>query len=266
MLTKMERPLHIVKRWAPYVALGVLAMAGSFQLAKLTTVQLAARAETNPVPFVLVTESYNFDASPQREFLGQETRARRSDGARVHISTALGKPGIEAGVMAREVGYMDGRIVTLIDSMAVKTTWPHMARRMAELRERALHPPANCVDAVHTLVGYDVVAGRRVSIVKHVYPDGVESTNWLDLNLGCEQLTYRLESRLLDGSLKLRAEGRVISLKLGEPPAALFDDGPGYREVSPSLRVHMLADKLGVPWNDGMQRLSEREDADYSRR
>jgi len=91
-------------------------------------------------------------------------------------------------------------------------------------------------------------------------------TYWRVPDLACQTLTYRVDQEKGDGSWQMLTEERVVSLKLQEPDARLFDDGSGYIEVKPSEVERRLLEKAGVsqeaePWKTEKERL----DKAYSR-
>ena len=137
---------------------------------------------------------------------------------------------------------------------------------MASAKRFLSNPPADCMfHPGEILLGYDLVFGQKAAIIKEPpHPDGAsqQMKKWRSPLLGCQNLQYRLEARQPDGSSKLLAEGRPVSLKLGEPPAALFDEGESFAELRPSQAGALVADRLGVVYDD-WERSMRRQDARY---
>jgi hypothetical protein len=90
-------------------------------------------------------------------------------------------------------------------------------------------------------------------------------TEWRIRALSCQRIQFRLEEAQADGSWKLVAEGRPVSLTLGEPDPRLFEEGAGYVELKPSERVRRQVTRLGHP--EAMAdwaKWAEREDKMYT--
>jgi hypothetical protein len=196
--------------------------------------------------------------------MARETIARRSDGTSVLLTSVLGRVGLDSGETARKITFVDGRIVTVVDSVGAKTTWPRMsAQGIAQMKARLSHPPPNCVFPGDTLTGYGRVIGFETASVKWLPIGNYEHTEWRAPGLGCQSLQYKIEVKGSDETLKLLAEGRATSLKVGEPDPQLFDEGVGYVELKPSDMLRRQVQKLGIPWDSDMQHWGEERDKVY---
>lgn len=240
-----------------------------FHLANSITVWRAAQAEIRVAPFVLDVRSYTFEENPDGVLLSVRREARRSDGTKALSTTALGRVGLQAGETARKITYLDGGTVTLVDSIAVKTTWPRRTTlETAQMKAALLNPPTNCVYAGETLLGYGTVLGQHVAIVKQrpvSALDDEETISWRAPTLGCQEVQYRVEAKEQDDSLKLLARGEPVALKLGDPDPSLFDEGTNYAEVKPSERLRRQVSRLGIAWDSDMEAWGEEMDKIYSR-
>ena len=238
-------------------SLAVLAIglgAVCFHLSSSITIWRAAQEETHVTPFLLEVKSYTFEDNPEGELLNVRREARRSEGTKVVSGAVFGQVGLQAGETARKITYMDGRTVTLADSIAAKTTWPQRSTlQVAQMKSMLLNAPTNCVYPGETLLGYATVLGQHVAIVKQRPLPGVddeESTSWRAPALACQELEYRVVAKQPDGSQKVLTRGKAVTLELGEPDPSLFDERTNYAEVKPSDMLRQLASRLGVTWDD----------------
>jgi hypothetical protein len=220
------------------------------------------RAAAGIAPFTLETEVYTSSG-----LLDRRTEARRSDGSEVFIGGVLCEAGIRAGAKARKVSFADGRTVTLVDSIAAKTTWPRSPAEQANrLNQFLADAPADCVYYPgERLLGHDSVLGQRTAVVSATqFAEGADQklTRWRAVSLGCKTLKYRLEAKNRDGSRHLLAEEKPLILKLGEPVPALFDTGENYVELKPSQQWRLEAQHFGIGWNPPAE-LEKSKDAIY---
>ena len=225
--------LGLSRRFGASVVVLTLLLAGCcYYVFKAATVRLIAQSDVRVVPFVLQREVYYYRDNPGGELRMRETVARRSDGARVEISSD--PPAVKA-LAGRTIKFLDGSSVDLIDLLKSKTTWPASEAQASVLRARTLNPPRNCVFAGETLASEGAtLLGQKVAVVKLGPPHGPRITAWRAPNLGCTDLQYRSEDARPDGSYKLVTEDRAVSLRLVEPDPALFDEGRDYAELRPS--------------------------------
>jgi len=232
--------LHMARKWRvrilATVLTGVLASLCCYSLGRYLTLVVLAQASVTP--YVLKVEIYSLARDP-RGILGiTETWGRRSDGATVRVES-MGPP--EWGITGREVRWMDGRSMTLVDYFKTKTTWPAIpAERLARHNAASLHPPVNCIQANDQfLAGSDNVFGQPVVIVRKDLLTGNppalggrKLTEWRAPNLGCVALTYTVDDKRSDGTWWRTTEQRVVSLTLEEPDPQLFEDEPAYTEAT----------------------------------
>jgi hypothetical protein len=241
----------IGKRVAPLVPAAALVVA-CFFLGRVLWTRHVVHAE-GVVPFVLDTEVYTLENNPNREFelFSKKTIARRSDGSTVFVGN-VGP--IAWGQTGRKITFMDGTIVSVVDSLGTKTSWPGIPQgELAQFRRGFLHPPANCVRRVgETLLGYAEVVSERVAIVRESplqgggVADPLRFTYYRAPNLACETLEYQVEEQA-GGSWRLITKSSVVSLRLEEPDPGLFDVPSTYTESRPSELQHKLLQKMGIP-------------------
>ncbi|MGH9469666.1 MAG: hypothetical protein ACRD1N_04900 [Terriglobia bacterium] len=213
-------------------------------------------------------QAVTFPGSPNHKIISTRTEARRSDGASVLVTTILGLAGLNAGATARKITFMNGRVITLIDSISAKTTWPRQnAEAVTRVKQFLLNPPENCIfRSNERLLRYEVVLGQKAAVVsQQPLPDGTDthSIKWRALALSCATLKYELVEPGSNGSERVLSEETAISLKVGEPSAALFDDGANYTEMSQSGLVYAEANHLGIS-TAGLGAWAQRADSIYT--
>ena len=213
--------------------------------------------EGKVTPYVLDTEVYGFENDPHGAVGIKTTFARRSDGATVRVES-IGP--LKLGLTGRRITFMDGRSMTVVDAFRTKTTWPPVRpQALASFNARRLRGTPNCVRSPEeTVLALDRLAGQNVVVIRSELPQGPvlrRETDWRAPDLGCQTLTYRVEDQKPDGSWWLRTEGKLVSLRLEEPDAKLFDDGASYTEAKPSdiekrlreIESNRVDDKLTQP-------------------
>lgn len=231
-----------------------LAATTGLVLTRTTVIAIYANTETTTLPFTLETEVYHYENKEAGELLSRSIVARRSDGSSVTMSTVLGPKGLEAGLIARRLMFPDGRSVTVFDWLKSKTTWPQLSgESLIRVKKRFLNPPDNCLASGETLLGPDTVIGQPTVMIRRQPVGKTVTTYWRAPALACEKVQYRVEAIAPDGSMKLQAVAKPISLKMGEPVAWLFDEGTTYTERSPSETIRLGLEKLGVKWDDSMR-------------
>jgi hypothetical protein len=252
--------LAVTRTW-PFLAAAAFGM-GSFYLVQALVIQRVASAQTPASPFVLVREGYDFDGDPAGRLTLRQTEGLRSDGATVLAEDIM--PDSPGGHSARRVTLPDGTVVTLIDALGIKSTWPRLsAEQLAQRKSFLLHPPENCIKPGETLVGFEALDGRHAAVVKEPLTGNTQVTAWRDSTLGCATLQLNDERVQPDGTRKLVAQSRLVSLSLDEPDPALFDTGAGYTEMKPSERLRKQTEHDGVAWDENLERQGERLDKAY---
>ncbi len=223
-----------------------------------------ARAQTVVTPYQLQMEIYTFQDNPAGQLLVKETKARRTDGATVLTEDILLPIGERT---SRKITFADGTILSLNDSIAAKTTC-HLASSsaVAAYKEQLINRPQACIaSAGETLTGYAKVLGQNVDIIESRWNSNETLTRWTAPALGWLPVQYRVELKLDDGSRKLQAEGRPVSLQIQEPDPELFDSGPTYTELAASARIHKLITSEGLPWNATFQAEGHQLDENHSK-
>jgi hypothetical protein len=212
----------------------------------------------------IFTDNHSGKLSPFRA----EVVARRSDGATARI-TSLGP--LTAPGYFRKVDFLDGRSVTLIDSIKAKSTWPTMGRReLSALSQKITQAPADCgVHTPYALLRFDSLDGQDVVVAEGVIAKRYRLTRWLAPKLGCEDLYYKSEALSTDGTSSVSSEARVSDLTLGEPDPSLFDLGVEYKEMKPSQAQDLLLKRIGLslspPEAQGARTEAKQADALYER-
>jgi hypothetical protein len=241
---------------------GVFLVSGSISVSKS-----AGQTNEKVAPFVLETELYSFDDPRHPEPGGvlalRRIDARRSDGSFVLVE-------IRNGVAARGVRYRDGTFVTIVDDLRKKSTGRAVPpQQMAFFWNGVLRPPANCVLAKDEVwAGSATAYGLQLMIVKQEPSRAANKiTSWRTPELGCKNLTYLVETKRGDGSWARVTEQRVVTLKLGEPPPKLFDNGSDYTELKPSVLNRMLLEREGIVADEEiLKRDDELVDRDYPKK
>lgn len=246
--------------------LTVALMTVCFLVSRSLTIGRVLKAEVSVTPYSVEIEAYTFEDNPNGEIFNRRVDARRSDGTTMFRDTLFGLVGYQAGETARKITFTDGSSLTLFDSIAMKATWPRLSTdAIRRMRAQLTNPPPDCLGPGETLLGYGEVLGERVAIVKGRPIDANEFTAWKAPRLGCKSLQHRIEAQQPDGSRKLVTLGRAVSLQVGEPDSSLFDEGVTYSEARPSESLRKVAQKLGLPWDDNLQKEGEHLDNRYSR-
>ena len=249
---------------ARVVLCGVLALVCFYGAERLTESHIARAAEVKVVPFVLRTESYNYDKGPKGELFLKETVARRADGATATIST-VGKP--SSGNTVKNLIFLDGTSILVYDPIQAKSTWHIHATRLAGLKEHLFNPAADCMpegkrEGERKGIGDDVVLGHKVVRIDSNLSSG-RVIDWKAPDLACEALAFTFEERQPDGSLKLRTHVKAVSLDLREPPSDIFDSGAEYVEMKPSEAQARYFQKVGVQEDEASKQSAQQSDIQY---
>ncbi|MGH9774321.1 MAG: hypothetical protein ACRD50_05175 [Candidatus Acidiferrales bacterium] len=259
-----------MENWAGRILLALLTVGvaiGVYCLFEFLAPRYVAGSTVSTTPFTLKLETYSFVDNPGGELTSIETEARKSDGTTVMVSNIGGEIGLAAGHMGRKITFMDGRVVTLLDPIAAKESWPRLSTEaIAGMKERLLHPPSNCVLPNYTLVRYESVLGHPTAVIRPPGVPGEVWTWWEAPELGCQILRYQTQVKELDGSLRLKVDGRPVSLEIGEPDPTLFAIPENYREMAPSVANRLDAEQLGITVTDEMEKqFAHSDDAYYGR-
>ncbi len=243
-----------------YVAMAALCFYGA---AKLTMYHIAS-AQGRIVPFVLRTESYNYDKGPKGELFLKEAVARRSDGATAVIST-VGEP--SSGNTVKTLTFLDGRSVVVYDPIQAKSSWHVTATRLAGLREHLLNPASDCMpegkrEGKRNVIGDDLILGHKVIRIESDLNAG-RVIDWKAPDLACEALEFTFEERQSDHSLKLKTHAKAVSLDIGEPPSDIFEAGADYVEMKPSEAQARYFQKVGAPEDAASKQSAEQSDIEY---
>ncbi|HEV2351439.1 MAG TPA: hypothetical protein VG028_16515 [Terriglobia bacterium] len=235
-----------------------------------TRLVMRARASLlNPqaavTPFTLKVEVMAYTHNPRGEPHRRQTIAIRSDGSRSVTETILGRVGLEAGETAWTIRFIDGRRVTMYPSLRVKSTrrLPGPAA-VEQLRAQMFNPSQDCLSPDFRLDGHDTLEGQQVAIVTHTSDDlGWKVTDWRAPELACQSLKYLSYDKQPDGTFKLQTESKTVSLELGEPNPALFEEPLDYQEMKPSEPQRMLAEKYHIPVSKDLQETWDASDRAY---
>jgi|HubBroStandDraft_6_1064221.scaffolds.fasta_scaffold00142_2 hypothetical protein len=248
------------------VLCGALAVLCFYGAAKLTTNHIA-HAQVSVTPFVLRTESYNYDKGPKGELFVKEVVARRSDGATAVISTV---GDLSLGYTIKTLTFLDGTSITVYDPIRTKSSWHVTTQRLAQLKEHLLlHPAPDCMpegvrEGPVRILGDDLILGHKVIQVESKFGSG-RLIEWDAPDLACKTLEFRFEERQPDGSLKIKTHEKAISLDIGEPPSSIFDVGADYQEMKPSEAQARYFQKAGVPEDTASKQSAQQADIVYLR-
>lgn len=216
----------------------------SYFLFKAATTQHIVKAESQIVPYTFRAEVYLYGSNPAGELHSTLEEARRSDGAIVEIRSM--RP-LARELYGRTIRYPDGGIVSLVDTLGYRTSFPpSRGKDAASYRRIHLNPPSNCVfDGEILLSEKDTVLGHPVDTIRHDALDGIRITEWRAPDLGCAQLQSRIEQQQPDGSYKLMSQQKAVSLQVAPPDPHLFKTGQDYVEVGPSQMATAIRESLG---------------------
>lgn len=221
---------------------------------------------TASAPFTLKLKAYYYGRAGAGVLWKVETQAQRADGATVIVDT-LYYPHMPPHSF-RQVRLADGTLVRFVDAASAKFTCRPQRREGAPARATlpgAPTPPSCLGDPGDKLLGRTVLFGQQVDIVK-TWDLGSGGEVWLAPALGCKRLQSQKASLQPNGSRRVEMEERLVSLRLGEPDARLFDLRPSYAEVklpSDLLRREMKVE--GVAWNPELAGAAEQEDRLFGR-
>jgi len=247
-----------------WTALILLAGATAFVIAQPLTVGYLASQELSVTPFTLKLEGYDYAIRPGTVTHFQtKTIARRSDGAVADAGVnGLLDRGFELDT--RTVSLPNGDILSIADKVSAYVKWPRPSEeQIAARKERMRHPPANCVSfSAQSIVEFGTIMGHQVVAISW-QPGDEKVTIWRAPDLGCEALQVRAEVLQPDGSYKLKAETKTVSLVIGEPDPSLFDLPSGYTSAKPSELLRKEFERIGAAWSEDVQRDADRADAQY---
>ncbi|HEV2378796.1 MAG TPA: hypothetical protein VG206_03255 [Terriglobia bacterium] len=241
---------------------GVLILLTCFYVSKAIALRRFALGQTGVTSFVLQTETRSYNRGLNGQLVQRKTVARRSDGS----TATLTERTFPTNRTLRSIIFANGDVVTFVDNIAAKTTWPGkfsgegLTRRMAWIT----HPAQNCSAPGDTFGAYTTLLGHRVAAVKWPLIQNSQVTTWAAPDLGCEALRGKAEMRQPDGSFRLDSEEVAVFLRMGEPDASLFRGQPNYHEVRPSDLERLEAEKLGVSLPDDTIRHYQTVDQQYS--
>lgn len=248
-----------MRRWYGFAALVATLAIMTFYLGTTVANRQILMARPAATLFTLQLNVYSYSQNPAGDLTSVTTTARRSDGTTVELNS-VGDPSL--GIDARRITYGDGRSVSMVDAVGAKTTWPKPPDEdVLELHRLLLNPPSNCVFEGEIFEGSATVLGHPVKVVKSLRLPGKTVTEWRAPDLACYRLQYRLEAKQQDSSLILEAEGKAQSLTMGDPDAALFNDGATYAERKPSEIQHLVLEKMNIPENAGFIKMGQDMDA-----
>jgi hypothetical protein len=172
------------------------------------------------------------------EIREKDILARRSDGSTVRMNS-MGQA--ENGVFSRDISFIDGREITVYDSIQAKVTWPlRSAGEMQYQRDRVTTGPAECDwGSQSTLIRHDRMEGQDVDVIQ--FSAGANQvTLWAAPKLGCEYLRDKAEAPNRDGTFRIDLEVKTTKLVIGEPDPRLFDVATGLTEMKPSEALRKL--------------------------
>lgn len=246
-------------KWAAISFLvGLLCFYGSKRVTTITLAQSTIKVQ----PFVFQTETYSYEKDANGKLIHKKTVARQSDGSTATLAS-VGL--VEWGATTRKITLPDGTWTTIYDLIDAKTTWSMDSAELASLKERLRNPPERCVfqtEGDPKWLREETLFGRQVDVIEAV-TTAARKTSWRARDLSCEDLEYRYESAMPDGSFRLRSEERLISLTFGDPPHSYFDIASSLTEMKPSDAHFKFFAKLGIPEDEKTKRVSEQVDQKY---
>jgi hypothetical protein len=169
---------------------------------------------------------YEVNDAGVEETIGRQVLARRADRSTAYIE----HDGFGLMPPRRTVTLADGSVVWLIDSLAVKVTWPKQTLEEARsVGARVSHPnpSPDCGFQAKDVVGHELIMGEETVIYLAVTPDRQMKVSFAPA-LGCEALHVQATDARTGKPL---GENRLLQFNLGEPDPHLFELGPNYAEV-----------------------------------
>jgi hypothetical protein len=231
--TGREAAISVVVRAVAFLLL--------FHFSNRLTVKWTARADIVATPFT--AEVHHFRGSAQNgtgELYRTGIVARDRNGSTVEISTA---GPLSAGQSAKNITFANGVRLNLFDLINGRTSWRLSTSAIAAMKRRLSAPPPDCMFGIagERVVRHENLFGQD-SIVLESSNGGMQVTAWRVPMLGCEELQYTLDN-LAEGK---RTTARVVSLRLGDPDAQLFDVRSDYTEMRPSDAYRRFKEKIGL--------------------
>ena len=245
-----------------WLVVGLASAVGVYFAARTTTIMTLAHAQSIAVPFLAEMEITFPDGQGGSTVGRRRTLARRADGTTSFISTA---GALSWGETSRKMTFMDGRSISMIDSMKIKSTWPNRpAKEIAYRKMLFAAQDQVCIPQGTTerLLRYDVLGGEKVAVTS-IESHGKRKTLWKAARLGCELLSYVVERSNPDGTYQLSAEGRMTRLVIGEPDARYFTDGSDYIETLPSRAQSLFLSKMGLAEDEELLEMGRQLDTTY---
>lgn len=220
---------------------------------KVTIAHFASR-QVNAIPFLLKLELHSFENGETNTLFSTKTVARRTDGTTAIIN---GVGPIQKGISVRKITYMDGRSITISDSVASKTTVVLSEIDKAILKQSfdntGLGDCSN--DAKEIFLGNEIMLGYRVSIYRRSVAEHKELIVWRAPELSCEDLKYVVDSKVSGRGYTRVMEARPVIFSVGEPEQAYFEIDSSYAEVKPSEAMDKIFKKMGIaPGINDLQR------------
>jgi hypothetical protein len=249
----------------------LLAAVGLLALVSLDSTRIARAQNKTVTPFAFTTETYDFSQSAKGKLILRDTLARRSDGTIVLAVSVPEGPGaklVKSGTFPiRTVMFLDGRTVEVFDPIHGVIEWPRASEKEIAFRKaRMFNTASKCINVDEYVAGHATLLGEKTVILKQL-PEGSSGlTAWRSPDFGCETLQYTKTRVQSDGSFKTVIEQKLVRLKLGHPPAALFAIPSAYAKLIPSQALKEEMKLRGVQWGANLERRAQSEDADYYRR
>lgn len=218
-------------------------------------------------PFTLIVKNYVYDSSGTRGLNSRRVVARRSDGATVTLNFQPQDKQTATHPRAREIEFLDGHHLEVYDGIHALVKWP-APRQRTMLQRNLLAPLKDCLleDSGEYLDKYETLGDVKVAVIRSL-PKGSSGTSfWLAPSLGCQQLQTTYTQVRPDGSFRIVSEEKFVSIKLGEPEAALFTVPSTYASLTPSAALHEEFKHNGRPWDSQAQEMAERMETAYARR
>lgn len=218
-------------------------------------------------PFTLITQNYVYDSSGTRGLNSRRVVARRSDGATVTLNFQPQDKQTGTHPRVRTITFLDGRFWDVYDSIHAFVKWP-ATRERTMLQRNLLAPLKDCLleDSGEYLDKYETWGDVSVAVIRSLPKGSSGTTFWLAPSLGCQQLQTTYTQVRSDGSFRLVSEEKFVSIKLGEPEAALFTVPSTYASLIPSNALHEEFKHNGRPWDSQAQEMAARMDTAYARR
>jgi hypothetical protein len=228
-----------------YALTALTVVAASFALTYRAVTHHLAHAKVVQTPPYLAEMwiyAYGPKEGPNGKLFAKMVKAKRTDGAALQMTTV----GSHLDIYSRRIEYPDGRFVTLLDLVSLRSSGHWSDAEFAVRSHRLGHFSDPCLFKPNEqLVSREIING--IATVRVTYSDASLWTSWRAPELRCEEIQYQIE-KPDGGSYTLKTKAVNVRMAVNtEPDPHLFDSSGNYREVPPSAAERSTRLALGGP-------------------